>query len=165
MFVALCAAWTANLPPDTSAGLVREKNKSMNEAVLGLTAQVVSGYVSNNRLPGEQLPELIEAVYRTLSTVETAAAAAAAKIEPAVEVKKSVFHNRVLCLACGRGFSMLKRHLTTEHQLTPDAYRARYELPHSYPLVAPDYAKTRSALAKSFGLGRHVTKRAGRKRR
>jgi predicted transcriptional regulator len=135
----------------------------MDQAVLGLTAQVVSGYVRKNRLSDEQLPDLIEAVYRTLSTVETAAAAAAARVEPVVEVKKSVFHNRIICLACGQGFSMLKRHLTTEHQLTPDAYRELYALPRSYPLVAPDYAKTRSALAKKIGLGHK--KQAGRKRR
>jgi predicted transcriptional regulator len=82
-----------------------------------------------------------------------------------VEVKKSVFPNRVLCLACGQGFSTLKRHLHTEHQLTPDAYRARYELPQSYPLIAPDYAKTRSALAKQIGLGSKGGRRAGKKRR
>jgi len=70
-----------------------------------------------------------------------------------------------MCLVCGQGFSMLKRHLNTEHQLTPDEYRARYDLPRSYPLVAPDYAKTRSALAKKIGLGRKGGRPASRKRR
>lgn len=137
----------------------------MDEAGPDLTARVVSSYVSNNRLSGEQLPELIQAVYQTLSTVETAATAAAAKPEPAVEVKKSVFPGRVMCLVCGQGFSMLKRHLNAEHLLTPDEYRARYDLPRGYPLVAPDYAKTRSALAKKIGLGRKGGRPAGRKRR
>jgi predicted transcriptional regulator len=142
----------------------------MDEAVLGLTARVVSGYVSNNRLSGEQLPELIEAVYRSLSTAGTAAAAVAAKFEPAVEVKKSVFADHVVCLACGASFSMLKRHLNTEHQLTPIAYRERYGLARDYPLVAPDYAKVRSRLAKKSGLGvggnpRLAAKRAGKKGR
>jgi predicted transcriptional regulator len=137
----------------------------MDEAILDLTAQLVSSYVSNNPLSGEQLSELIRAIYRTLSTAETSIAVAAAKAEPVVAVKKSVFPDRILCLVCGKGFSMLKRHLGTEHQLTPANYRARYELPSDYPLVAPDYAKTRSKLAKKAGLGRQARKGAGRKRR
>jgi predicted transcriptional regulator len=146
---------------------VRKKNEAMAEAVLGLTARVISGYVSNNRLSGEQLPELIQAVYRCLSTVEASTAAAEAKIAPAVEVKKSIFADRIVCLARGASFSMLKRHLNTEHELTPVAYRERYELPRDYPLVAPDYAKTRSTIAKKIGLGigsRGRKKKAGRKR-
>jgi predicted transcriptional regulator len=142
----------------------------MTVAVLGLTARVVSGYVSNNRLSGEQLPELIQVVYNSLTTAGAATAAAAAKIEPKVEVKKSVFADHLVCLACGASFSMLKRHLNTEHQLTPVEYRERYELPRDYPLVAPDYAKVRSRLAKKIGLGvggnpRLAAKRAGKKRR
>ena len=105
----------------------------MDEEVLGLTARVVAGYVSNNRLSGEQLPGLIEAVYRSLSTAETAVAAAAAKIEPAVAVTKSVFADHLVCLACGASFSMLKHHLNTEHQLTPMEYRERYGLPVIIP--------------------------------
>jgi predicted transcriptional regulator len=136
----------------------------MDEAVLGLTARVVAGYVSNNRLSGEQLPELIEAVYRSLSTAEAAVAAEAAQIEPAVEVKKSVFADHLACLACGASFSMLKRHLKTEHQLTPIEYRERYGLPRDYPIVAPDYAKVRSRLAKKNGLGRGGNPRLAAKR-
>ena len=137
----------------------------MDEAVLGLTARVVAGYVSNNRLSGEQLPELIEAVYRSLSTAEAAVAAAAAKMEPAVEVKKSVFADHLACLACGASFSMLKRHLKTKHQLTPIEYRERYGLARDYPLVAPDDAKVRSRLAKKIGLGRVGTLAAKRARK
>ena len=142
----------------------------MAEAVLGLTAQVISGYVSNNRLSAERLPELIQAVYKSLSTAGTAVAAAEGKIAPKVEVKKSVFADHLVCLACGASFSMLKRHLNTEHQLTPVAYRERYELPRDYPLVAPDYAKVRSRLAKQIGLGvggnpRLAARRAGKKGR
>jgi predicted transcriptional regulator len=142
----------------------------MAEAVLDLTAELVSSYVSNNRLSGEQLPELIQTIYRTLSTARASVAAAAAKAEPAVAVKKSVFPDRVLCLVCGKGFSMLKRHLGTDHQLTPADYRARYELPRDYPLVSPDYAKTRSKMAKKIGLGRigkssRMGRPVGKKRR
>ena len=132
----------------------------MTEAVLGLTARVVSGYVSNNRLSGEQLPELIQAVYKSLSTAGTAIAAPEAKIASKVEVKKSVFADHLVCLACGASFRMLKRHLNTEHQLTPMAYRDRYDLPRDYPLVAPNYAKVRSSLAKKIGLGRKAGSRA-----
>jgi predicted transcriptional regulator len=93
-----------------------------------------------------------------------------AKIAPKVEVKKSIFADRIVCLACGASFSMLKRHLNTEHELTPAAYRERYELPRDYPLVAPNYAKVRSRLAKKIGLGigsrgRGAKKMAGGKRR
>ena len=126
----------------------------MKEAVLGLTARVVSSYVRNNRLSGEQLPELIRAIYQSLSTAGPQMTAAAVKMQPAVEVKKSVFADHVVCLACGKSFSMLKRHLNTDHQLTPIEYRARYELPRDYPMVSPNYAKVRSGLAKKIGLGR-----------
>lgn len=137
----------------------------MDPAVLDLTAQLVSSYVTNNRVPGDQLSALIQSVYQTLSTAQTSAVAATAKVEPAVAVKKSVLPDRILCLVCGQGYSMLKRHLGTEHQLTPVEYRARYELPRDYPLVAPDYAKTRSKLAKQIGLGRKGTGSARKKRR
>ena len=70
-----------------------------------------------------------------------------------MEVKKSVFADHLVCLACGASFSMLNRHLNTEHELTPAAYRERYELPRDYPLVSPDYAQVRSSLAKKIGLG------------
>ena len=138
--------------------------------VLGLTARVVSGYVSNNRLSGEQLPKLIQAVYKSLSTAGAATVAAAVKIEPAVEVKKSIFADHLVCLACGASFSMLKRHLNVEHQLSPHGYRERYGLSRDYPLVASDYAEVRSRLAKKIGLGRggnprRAAKRVGRKSR
>jgi predicted transcriptional regulator len=136
----------------------------MDAAVLDLTAKLVASYVSNNRLPGDQLSALIQMVYQTLSTAQTAAVATVAKVEPAVAVKKSVLPDRIVCLVCGQGFAMLKRHLGTEHELTPDAYRARYELPRNYPLVSPNYAKTRSKLAKQIGLGRKGQEAARKKR-
>jgi predicted transcriptional regulator len=137
----------------------------MDEAVLGLTAQLVASYVTNNRVPGDQLSALIQTAYQTLSTARTSAVAAVTKVEPAVAVKKSVLPDRIVCLVCGQGFSMLKRHLGTEHQLTPVEYRALYELPRDYSLVAPDYAKTRSKLAKQIGLGRKGTGSARKRRR
>src|ERR1700722_9873820 len=78
------------------------------------------------------------------------------KVEPAVAVKKSVFADHILCLDCGQSFKMLKRHLSTDHQMTPDQYRLKWNLPPSYPMVAADYAATRSQLAMASGLGRKV---------
>lgn len=142
----------------------------MDQSLLTLTAAVVSGYVANNRTSGDELPALIQSVYQSLATAGSVTATEAARIEPVVPVKRSVSPDRILCLVCGQGFSMLKRHLGTEHQLTPDEYRTRYQLPHDYPLVAPDYAATRSKLAKQSGLGRGgnprtVAKMGGGRRR
>jgi predicted transcriptional regulator len=126
----------------------------VDQALLDLTAEVVSGYVSNNRTASDQLPTLIRTVYQTFANAGPTAAAELAKVEPVIPAKRSVLADRILCLVCGQGFRMLKRHLSTEHDLTPVEYRARYELPRSYPMVAPDYAKVRSKLAKKIGLGR-----------
>ena len=138
----------------------------MGETILTLTAQIVSDYVGHNAVPTDQLPSLIQAVHRTLSTVAQAPTEPA-KAEPVVDVKKSVFGDHLVCLACGKQFRTIKRHLGTEHEMTPDEYRARFGLPHRYPMVAPDYAKVRSTMAKEIGLGRagkKAAKKAGRKR-
>jgi len=127
----------------------------MNETVLDLMAQVVSSYVSHNPLPGEALPGFMRTVYQSLAAAGTSTAGQAAEpATPKVDAKKSVFADRLVCLACGKPFRTLKRHLGTEHQLTPQEYRQRYGLLSSYPVVAPDYAKVRSAMAKKIGLGR-----------
>ena len=123
------------------------------QAWLALAANIVSAHVSNNAVALDQLPGLIRQVLNALATVEQVIATPP-KAEPAVPVKKSVLANHIVCLDCGRHFSMLKRHLMTDHKMTPQQYRQRWELPPTYPLVAPDYAKTRSSLAKKFGLGR-----------
>src|SRR6516225_1305441 len=130
------------------------------EELLQLAADIVSAHASNNPLSADQLPGLIQQVFSTLATVQQKAAAPT-RPEPAVSVRASVHQDHLVCLDCGKHFSMLKRHLMTDHQLTPDQYRQRWQLPPTYPIVAPAYAKTRSALAKSFGLGRKD--RAGRK--
>jgi predicted transcriptional regulator len=121
----------------------------------------VTVFVGNNTVRADQLPSLIREVHRTLSTVGEAPAERA-KVEPVVEVKKSVFADHLVCLACGDSFKTLKRHLGSEHKMTPEQYRARYGLPHGYPMVAWAYAKQRSAFAKKIGLGHW---RAGRKAR
>ena len=121
--------------------------------LLGLATEIVSAHVRNNAIAADQLPGLIQQVFNALATVEQATAAPP-KAEPAVPVKKSVLADHIVCLDCGKHFSMLRRHLMTDHKMTPQQYRQRWDLPSTYPLVAPDYAKTRSSLAKKIGLGR-----------
>jgi predicted transcriptional regulator len=131
--------------------------------LLGLAAQIVSAHMSKNPVSPDQLPKLINDVHHALTAVSQVAAEQP-KAEPFVPIKKSVFAGHVVCLDCGRHFSMLKRHLMTDHQMTPDQYRKRWGLPSSYPVVSPNYAETRSALAKKNGLGRggKAAKKAGR---
>ena len=121
--------------------------------VLGLTAQIVSAHVQHNAVPAHALPGLIQEVYRTLARIGQQPVQAE-RPEPAVSIKQSVRADRIVCLEDGKSFSMLKRHLMTDHKLTPQQYRERWGLPRDYPMVAPSYAKTRSALAKKIGLGR-----------
>jgi predicted transcriptional regulator len=121
--------------------------------LLDLAGQIVSAHVQSNTIPPDQLPKLIQDVYTALSTA-TQLAAQGLKPVPAVPVKTSVVAGHLVCLDCGKKFSMRKRHLITDHKLTPEQYRQRWGLLPSYPMVAPNYAKTRSALAKKIGLGR-----------
>jgi predicted transcriptional regulator len=141
--------------------------KYMAEDVLGLTAQIVSAHVTKNSVSVEELPSLIREVYKTLANVGEAVAPVE-EAKPAVAVTKSVFPDYIVCLEDGKQMTMLKRHLMTEHNLTVDQYRAKWGLPSSYPMVAPNYAETRSTLAKKMGLGRSRTvvpppKKPGRK--
>jgi predicted transcriptional regulator len=131
------------------------------DQVLGLTAQIVSAHVSHNAVPPDALPGLIQEVYKTLSNVGKQPAQAE-RPEPAVPVKQSVRQDRIICLEDGKSFSMLKRHLMTDHKMTPQQYREKWGLPRDYPMVAPNYAKTRSALAKKIGLGRKAGRPAKR---
>jgi predicted transcriptional regulator len=125
----------------------------MDERILGLAAQIVSAHVGNNNVPTEELPTLIRQVCETLSTVGKEPAQPV-KPEPAVPVKRSVFEDHIVCLVCGDNFKILKRHLQTDHNLSINAYREMFSLPHDYPMVAPSYAERRSALARKIGLGR-----------
>src|SRR5215471_15001760 len=143
----------------------------MNEStdqVLGLTAQIVSAHVSHNAVAPDALPALIQEVYRTLSNIGQAPVQTE-KPAPAVPVKQSIRQDRIICLEDGKSFSMLKRHLMTDHKLTPQQYREKWGLPRDYPMVAPNYAQTRSALAKKIGRGRKAgrpaKKAAGRRKR
>jgi len=120
--------------------------------VLGFTAQIVSAHVSHNSVSADALPALIHEVYRTLSGAHQGAAPAE-RPEPAVPVKKSVFPDYIICLEDGKKLKMLKRHLKSAFNMTPEQYRERWDLPPSYPMVAANYARQRSSLAKRIGLG------------
>lgn len=121
--------------------------------VLALATKIVSAHVSNNHVDSAALPGLIEAVFGALSGIESPSTVEKVLV-PAVPVKKSVFADHIVCLEDGKKLKMLKRHLMTSFQLTPEQYREKWGLPASYPMVAPNYAARRSALAKSNGLGR-----------
>ena len=124
--------------------------------MLELTAQIVSAHVSNNPVEPDALPVLIQEVFRVLFDLAhgSGAPAPADKPLPAVAVRKSVFPDYIICLEDGKKLKMLKRHLKTAYDMTPDAYRQRWGLPPDYPMVAPNYASHRSSLAKKIGLGR-----------
>jgi predicted transcriptional regulator len=123
--------------------------------IKNLTADIVSAHIANNNVSVEQLPALIRDVHQALATIGQAPAEPI-KAEPAVDVKKSVFPDHIICLECGQSLKMLKRHLASDHDMTPEEYRAKWGLPPTYPMVAPEYAATRSQLAKDSGLGRRV---------
>ncbi len=129
--------------------------------VLTLTAQIVSAHVRHNAVRPEALPGLIQEVYAALRSVRTLSVSPEKPV-PAVSVKQSVRQDRIVCLEDGKSFSMLKRHLMTDHLMTPQQYRDKWSLPRDYPMVAPNYARTRSTLAKKIGLGHTAAKPSGR---
>ena len=122
-------------------------------AVLEHTAKIVASFVSNNSVPGSELPALILSVADAVTSIGSPNGAQDAP-KPAVPVKKSVTPEYIVCLEDGKKLKMLKRHLKTAYNMTPDEYRQRWGLPANYPMVAPNYAKQRSRLAKKIGLGR-----------
>jgi predicted transcriptional regulator len=127
--------------------------QSANEAILSLVVQIVSAHVQHNRMASEELPGFIQQIYKALHAVGSEGATQD-RPAPSVPVKKSIFDDHVICLDCGKKLKMLKRHLMTDHSMTPEQYRERWNLGREYPLVAPEYASKRSALAKKIGLGR-----------
>ena len=127
--------------------------ETTHSSILEFAAQIVSAHVSNNSVQANALPDLIQQVYKALTMVG-AEPTPVEKLEPAVPLKKSVFPDYIVCLEDGKKLKMLKRHLMTSYGMTPEAYRERWGLPSNYPMVAPNYAERRSALAKSIGLGR-----------
>ena len=125
-----------------------------------LAADIVSAYVSNNSVPVGELPTLIHDVHSALTRVTSNVAPMALEPpKPAVSVKKSITNDYIICLEDGKQFKSLKRHLRTQYNLSPDAYREKWGLPPDYPMVAPNYAIARSNLAKQMGLGQQRRRR------
>ena len=120
------------------------------DSTLGLATKLATSYLGNNKVARDELPGLIGRLHETLTKLESGDIVR----EPAVPVDKSVKRSQIICLECGKGQKMLKRHLMSGHGLTADDYRARWGLARDYPLVAPNYAKQRSEMAKKIGLGR-----------
>ena len=129
--------------------------KTAEDELLRMTAEVVSAYVSNNTLATGQLADVIQAVYNSLRGLEGQVAEPPSEpLKPAVPVRKSVTPEYLVCLEDGKKLKMLKRYIMKRYGLTPDAYRTKWALPADYPMVAPNYAKKRSAMAVKLGLGR-----------
>ena len=144
-----------------------DKARINSTALAELTAEVVSAYVSKNPLPAAALPDLIASVHASLCGLSQPPVPVAAPLVPAVNPKKSVTPDFIVCLEDGKKFKSLKRHLGVHFGLTPDAYRAKWGLPSDYPMVAPNYAALRAELAKAAGLGRKAgpVKKAPAKRK
>ena len=125
------------------------------EEMLRMAVDVVAAYVSKNILPAGQIPEVIQTVFLSLNALETGGTETKTEtIKPAVPVKKSIFPDYIICLEDGKKLKMLKRHLRTNYNMTPDEYRNKWGLAADYPMVAPSYAAQRSDFAKKIGLGR-----------
>ena len=130
--------------------------------VAGMTAEITAAFVSHNKVKGDELPKLIEAVYRTLEEIADGKANEKIKPKPAVSIRRSVRPDHIVCLEDGREYKVLKRHLRTQHGMTPDEYRAKWNLKSDYPLVAPRYAAKRARLARSIGLGKAKARTSGK---
>ena len=135
----------------------QDKHEDYMYDILAYASEIVAAHVSNNKVEIDQLPELISQVYSTLNTLSQGGTAGhTQRPEPAVPVNKSVKPGYIVCLEDGKKLKMLKRHLKTAYNMTPEEYKDRWGLGIDYPMVAPDYAKQRSALAKSIGLGKRA---------
>lgn len=120
--------------------------------LVDLVAKVASSFLANNRIPPTEIPSLIGVIHTTLADISSGATPS--ELKPAVPVKKSIGDDFIICLEDGKKLSMLKRYLRAQYNLSPEEYRKKWGLPHDYPMVAPAYARLRSAFAKKIGLGR-----------
>lgn len=135
------------------------------EDTIVLAAEIVAAFVANNSVSTTDLPALITSVHGAIKALGQPAEEVVPELVPAVPIKKSVTPDFIICLEDGKKFKSLKRHLATHFQLTPDEYRSKWNLPSDYPMVAPNYSETRSALAKTNGLGRKPTPAPAKKGR
>ena len=129
------------------------------DPILRQVTEIVTAYLSKNTLPPEEIPGLIRSVHATLGHIAGAEAPVRETRQPAVPIKKSVKPDYIVCLEDGKKLKMLKRYLRTRYGLTPDAYRAKWNLPADYPMTAPNYAARRSDFAKQIGLGKPARKK------
>jgi len=130
-------------------------DKSSRDDILRMAVEIVSAYVSKNPLPASQIPEVIHTVFGSLSSLDGSSPEVKSEaLRPAVPVKRSINPDYIVCLEDGKKLKMLKRHLRTTYNMTPDEYRAKWGLAADYPMVAPNYAAQRSDFAKKIGLGR-----------
>ena len=128
-------------------------NDASEDMLLTLTADIVAAHVSNNSVAVNDLPGLIQNVHQALTTISGSSSAPEPKPEPKVSIRASVKPDYIVCLEDGKRLKMLKRHLMTHYNMTPDQYRQKWGLANDYPMVAPNYAEQRRTLAKSIGLG------------
>ena len=130
-----------------------EENQDKEDTLLTLTADIVAAHVSNNSVAVNDLPGLIQNVHSALTGISSSRSAPEPRPDPKVPIRSSVKPDFIVCLECGKKQKMLKRHLTTNHEMNPDEYRQKWGLSNDYPMVAPNYAEQRRTLAKSIGLG------------
>lgn len=142
---------------------MEEFETDMNETLITLTSDIVAAHVSNNNVAVEEVPTLISNVYTALSGLG-GGKTEEPRPEPAVPIRSSVKKDYIVCLEDGKKMKMLKRHLKTAYDMTPEEYRQRWDLPSDYPMVAPAYAEKRRELAKKIGLGRKPGQKRGRKK-
>jgi predicted transcriptional regulator len=128
-------------------------NEGAEDTLLALTADIVAAHVSNNSVAVNDLPNLIQNVHSALSAISRSSSGPEPRPEPKVSIRSSVKPDYIVCLEDGKKLKMLKRHLMTHYNLTPDQYRQKWGLSADYPMVAPNYAEQRRKLAKSIGLG------------
>lgn len=142
-----------------------KKDESMGKSMIEMTTQVVAAYLSNNTVASNQIAEVINTVHGALAGIADGGAEPEPEpLKPAVSVRKSITPDYIVCLEDGKKLKMLKRHLRTTYDMTPDEYRAKWGLAADYPMVAPNYAKQRSEFAKKIGLGKQSTRRGGRRK-
>ena len=144
---------------------MEDLHEDMTETLITLTSDIVAAHVSNNDVAVSEVPDLITSVFGALSSLDGPGGQEETPPEPAVSIRSSVKKDHVVCLDCGKKMKMLKRHLMTEHGMTVDEYRQRWNLGSDYPMVAPAYAETRRDLAKKIGLGRKPGQKRGRKKK
>lgn len=130
-----------------------EMDAERDGTLIALTAEIVAAHVGNNNVDVGEIPTLIRSVHGALAGLGTTVEAPVQRAEPAVPIRSSIKPDYIVCLEDGRKLKMLKRHLMTHYNLTPDQYRAKWNLPADYPMVAPNYAEQRRSLAKQIGLG------------